>query len=190
MTILYRSSIFLMATAAVAAFAVTPALAGGTRDGAGEQKAAAVAMAERSARSARLAEPASNYPHAALLVADTQQGLRATGIRNVDAGALSLGTVQRLSQVFATNDGGQRAEAIAILDEAARDERLSASFAGFSGEGGNPIVTLADLRGVGLSENDLGALTQGQALQISSTLSQHDSATDKELAIRAFLFVE
>ena len=187
MNILQRSTVLVMATAAIAVCGATPIAAGGERDGASEQKAAAAANMDRSMRTARLSEPASGSAHAQILVIDVQQGLNAAGIAGVDAGQLSLGTVQRLSQVFARRDGGQRAEAIAILDQVARDQRLDTRVSELPDGGRNAMVTVADVTSLGIDEDELGSLTLGQLLQISSTLSQHEGAVDRELAIRALL---
>lgn len=189
MNILYRSSAFLTATTIAMAFLASPSLAE-SRDSISEQKATAAAIMEREARNARLAEPASGRADAAMLVSDVGHGLVAVGIRGVDPGSLSLGAVQRLSLVFATHDGGHRADALAILEEDARRAQLARYVAEVPGAAGNAMVTVADLRGLGLEVDDLGSLTLGQLLAISSTLGQREGSVDQELQITRILALQ
>lgn len=155
-------------------------------DGSGDQRAAARAIIERSARNARLRQPAGASPHAAGLVADVRQELRAEGIGGVDPATLSLRDVHRLAQVFARQDGNhRRGAALAILEEASRNARLAQTVAEVPSAAARARSAAGQMAGLGIRLDDPGALTLGQLSRIASVLDQHDG--DQAAAIRRIL---
>lgn len=160
----------------------------GTSDSARDKFDAARAVIERDSRTGRLSQPARAFPDSGPLVGGVAQKLRAAGIEGVDPSALSLGSVQRLSQVFSENEGElQVASARAILDESARHARLSRTLAEDAGAMDRAAIALGGMRGLEIEVTDPGALTQGQVSRISAVLSQHDGASDRREAIRRIL---
>ncbi|MFX0545990.1 hypothetical protein ACEWPL_010630 [Roseovarius sp. S1116L3] len=114
--------------------------------------------------------------------------LKAAGIEGVTPNDLRLGTVEKLSKVFASGDQSRhKAEAMAILDASPRTAAQMTSVTDVPANGDLEMAVIRDIKSVGIEARHPQNMTIGQLTAISKVFQEQRDQGARATQVRKIL---